>query len=211
MRVFGSGPTTDGRQPIKQDITYFKPVFRDDHLGGTPYDYVDQNPKPVNPYVTCSNNVCGALPNEVHRKLPVMNADGTPSMVAVKVHLEDTPQSPGQMLTIWGGIAGAVAGTAGILGGAIIGQPVLGGGIGAVLAGGVAGGIGAWKARGDRIKLQWTEYGIRNESYVGYKETVAPTTVQSRTAYRHHFEPVLESHQVGTYKVPSIIHYRDNK
>jgi len=203
--------STDGREPISVEVTYWVPQYRDNHLGGVPKDYFDSDPNPSQAYTPCTNNVCGPLPVEVYRKLPVLQADGTPLLVSKKVHLKDVPNTPLNGFVVWGGLAAAVGGTIGFVAGGALGQLVLAGVGGALGSGLVFGAIGALRARGDRIKLDWDVYPIMTEDLAGYRERVILSNQDGQQGFIHHFEPDLKPRQVGVYKVPKIVHYKESK
>lgn len=202
----------DPKKPISVDVEYWTPSFVRTHLGGTPEDVFDQDPNASEgPYVPCTPEKCGPLPNEIYRNNPVREADGSPKLQRLVKRLEDKPATPLDSFGLWGLMGGAAAGTIGILGGAMLGSPVLGGVIGSVLGGGIAGGVGAWRARGDCIRLVWDVRPIVETRYVGYKEEVRPAEQGGQKGYVHHFVPDLQAVTIGEYKIPRIEHYREGR
>jgi hypothetical protein len=199
----------DGRKPISVSLTYPVPVVVKTHMGGTPNNYFSKDPTVKQPYVECKNNSCGALPQEVYRWEPLLNADGSPMMRNVTKKLEDVPANPLGSFVTWGGVGAAVAGCTGLLIGAVVGQPVLGAVVGGAIGLLGPGSYGAFKANGDRIRLDWQVLPIITEEYTGYRETAKPAVVQGQSGYVHQFTPSFERQQIAVYKVPQIVHYRE--
>lgn len=202
-------PTLSGRDPIRMDVTYPAPVIEDIHLGGTPKDYIDTTPTVTAEFVSCANNACGMLPNEVYRKLPLMNPDGTPQLRDVTAHFDESPTSKLEGFALGGAIGATVGGVIGLIAGSILGAPWIGTAVGAAV-GAVPSGIGgAAYASHDNVKLVWDVVPIKNETYIGYRETVKEIYLPAgQSRYQHKFAPVLETQEVGYYKKPHVEHYR---
>lgn len=198
----------EGRKPISVNLSYPVPVVVKTHMGGTPKDYFNHDATVKQPFTACTNNSCGALPQEVYRWEPLLNPDGSPIMRNVKKKLEDAPSNPLTSFVTWGGVGAAVAGCTGLLIGAVVGQPALGACLGGAIGLIGPGAFGAWKAKGDRIRLDWQVLPIISEEYKGYRETAKPAVVQGQSGFVHQFTPQFDRHQLAVYKVPQIIHYR---
>lgn len=202
----------DPQKPVNMDVEYWRPVFSTTHLGGTPKDVFNNSAEPLEgPYVPCTPEKCGPLPNEVYASEPLLNQDGTPHLKRYVKHLQDAPENPMNAFMLWGTVGAATLGTIGLLAGSAFDVPVLGGLAGALIGGLAVGAVGAHRAAGDRIKLQWTVYPIPYTSYAGYKEQITPATQNGQQGYMHHYVPVLKTARVGEYKIPSIIHYKAGK
>lgn len=200
----------DPTKPVSVTIDYFVPVVTRAHLGGTPDDVFNQSPDPIEaPYTPCTPEKCGTLPNEIYRNNPILEVDGSPRMRQLSKHFEDAPKGPVSAGSLWAIIGGATAGTLGVLGGALMGSPILGGVIGAVVGGVGAGAVGAYVNRGDRIRLVYDVHPIIDTKYVGFKEEIVPATQLGEKGYQHRFKPELRETKIGEYKVPRIEHYRE--
>ncbi|NDD31221.1 MAG: hypothetical protein EB084_23470 [Proteobacteria bacterium] len=201
----------DPKKPVSMTLRCYVPIYTNAHLGGTPEDVFNLSNTPIEgTFTPCTPEKCGVLPKEVYHYNPLLQPDGSPRFRAVDKHIEDAPKSPLAAGSLWGLIGGAAAGTLGVLGGAVIGSPVLGGVIGAAAGALVSGGVGAWRSRGDCIRLVWDVYPIYDTKYVGYKEEVTQRVQGGQQGYLHHFEPVLQSKRLGEFKLPRIEHYREN-
>lgn len=202
----------DPSKPVSIDVEYFVPMMTREHLGGTPEDVFNQSPDPIEgPYTPCTPEKCGLLPNEIYRDNPIRDLDGAPKMRLVKKRLEDAPKSPLNAGVLWGLVGGATAGTIGLLGGAIIGAPAIGGVVGGLVGALVAGGAGTLANRGDRIRLVYDQHTIKATTYVGFKEEISPREQDGVQGYLHRFTPDLRVVNLGEYKVPRLEHYRESR
>lgn len=200
--------TSEGKQPIRVDLKFERPVLDRTELGTMPKDYFDQNPQPAVGEVHFGDAPPPSHPFPVLRDLPRLTPEGQPMMVEETRHLEGAPKNVLMTGLAWGGgaaVAGALVG-AGL--GAVIGHPVLGATLGGLALGA---GVGLWQAKEankDRVALVWQPHIIETHKMTGFRELVTAGNQNGQKAYYHHFEPILETRAVGTYQTPHIEHYQ---
>lgn len=212
---------------VNEEVTYEDEHLESRYLGSIPHDYWSYSPFGSG-YTSCGPNGCNAGGRAIYRDCPVYEPDGEPRVDVVNRTVKGKAYSP--LLFGVGGLAlgGGLGYGLGMLVSHYTGlDPTLTQGVMAGV-GAVASGIGAaGYAAGDRVRLEWREYGIQEKRLDGYTEYVTPhyetrcrtvtdsdgnskqecETVQN--GWDHSFSPDVSSWSVGSYVGPKVVHYQE--
>lgn len=220
-RIFEPRP-----KPVDQTETYEKEALQSRYLGSIPHDH--WSPFGFSGgYHHCPGGVGHG--RGIYRDTPIYEPDGKPRVDVVTEHIKARAYS----VPLFGALGAVGGGGLGYGLGLLLSHftglpPGLTAGV-AAGAGAVGGGLGlAGYAAGDRVRLEWREFGIHEKELVGYYETVTPhyeqhchTTTDSegksktechsvQNGWNHSFSPDVRYWTVGSYVGPQVVHYQES-
>lgn len=217
----------NGRGRVVADIEYRPPVLVDSKLGEIPHDYHSYSSQVPQHYTSCEQGACQSGGREVWRPLPLLDSSGHPQFTTVSKHIDAAPTSALLQGAKWGALAAVAGAGAGTLVGLFSGLPMLVcAGAGASGAAVLAGGLGAYQASRDRIRLEWQEKPVQDLQLAGYYHTVSERTRQDchyeywnghsqyvchtvHDGWNHHFRSDVQGTTLGTYFEPVVVHYKE--
>ncbi|MBT9587353.1 hypothetical protein IV102_28690 [bacterium] len=220
-RIFEPRP-----KPVDENVSYENAALQTRDLGSIPHDYWSPFGF-MGGYTHCPGGVGHG--RSIYRDTPVYEPDGKPRVDVTSEHVKAQAYSVPLFAGLGAVGGGGLAYGIGLLVSHFTGLPSqLTAGIAAGV-GAAAGGIGlAGYAAGDRVRLEWREFDIREKELVGYYESVSPhyeqrchTTTDSegksktecesvQNGWNHSFSPDVRYWSVGSYVGPQVVHFQEN-
>ena len=212
-------------KPVNEKVTFENESLQSRNLGNIPNDYWSPFGF-MGGYTHAPGGVSYGRP--IYRDTPIYEPDGQPRVDVTTQQIKAQAYSVPLFAALGAAGGGGLAYGAGLLLSHFTGLPA---GLTAGVAAGVgaaAGGIGlAGYAAGDRVRLEWREFDIREKELVGYYESVSPhyeqhchtetdsegkshqecETVQN--GWNHNFSPDVRYWKVGSYVGPQVVHYQE--